>query len=102
MQVKIRLSVMAVVALLVIILGSVGAAFPADPPAPGGQQSGVFVQQVPQTPYMASQVGTPNELSPLAPANAKNVRKVGDQWLCDLNGQVMVFNGGSSCWEPKR
>lgn len=69
--------------------------------APAGAPAGaVKVEQAPITPYMRSQVGTPNELSPLAPAKARNVRKVGDKWLCDLNGQTMVFDSPSSCWAP--
>jgi hypothetical protein len=50
---------------------------------------------------MKSAVGTPDELSPIAPAEARNVRKVGNQWMCDLNGQVMVYNSASGQWEPK-
>jgi len=53
------------------------------------------------TSHMKSAVGTPDELSPIAPAEARNVRKVGNQWMCDLNGQVMVYNSASGQWEPK-
>jgi hypothetical protein len=60
------------------------------------------IQQPETTPYMRSQVGTPNELSPLAPPGASNLRKVKGQWLCDVNGRAMVFNPVSSNWEPKR
>ncbi len=50
---------------------------------------------------MQSQVGTSNELSPLAPAEAKKVQKVGGRWTCELNGQPMMFNNATSCWEPQ-
>ena len=59
------------------------------------------IVQPPKTSYMQSTVGTPNELSPLAPAEARNVRKVGNQWTCEINGQPMVYNEGSSRWEPQ-
>jgi hypothetical protein len=51
---------------------------------------------------MQSQVGTPNELSPLAPAEARKIQKVGNHWTCELNGQAMIFNDAASCWEPQR
>jgi hypothetical protein len=60
------------------------------------------VQQPETTPYMRSQVGTPNELSPLAPPGASHLRKVKGQWLCDLNGRTMVYNPATSNWVPKR
>jgi hypothetical protein len=56
----------------------------------------------PPTSYMRSQVGTSNELSPQAPGEAKNLRKVGNQWLCEVNGRTMVYNHASSCWEPQQ
>jgi hypothetical protein len=60
------------------------------------------IVQPPKTSYMQSTVGTPDELSPLAPAEARNVRKVGNQWTCEVNGQPMVYNEGTSSWEPKQ
>ena len=60
------------------------------------------IQQPPKTSYMQSTVGTPDELSPLAPAEARNVRKVGNQWICEINGQPMVYNEAASRWEPKQ
>jgi hypothetical protein len=60
------------------------------------------IVQPPPTPYMQSKVGTPDELSPLAPAEAKKVRKVGNQWTCEVNGQPMVYNEAASRWEPKQ
>jgi hypothetical protein len=59
------------------------------------------IEQPPMTSYMRSQVGTPDELSPLAPAEAKNVQKVGSQWTCEINGQPLVYNEASSRWEPQ-
>lgn len=102
MQVKIHLSRMAVVASMLIILGSGCASSPVELPSSQVQQSGIFVEQVPITSYMRSQVGTPNELSPLAPSQGRNVRKVGNHWVCDVNGQALVFNGATSCWEPQQ
>ena len=94
MSAKINFAVLVVAATTLIFGGSSIA-------APPGQSSGVIrIEQPPTTSYMQSQVGTPNELSPLAPAEAKNMRKVGNQWLCDVNGQTMVFIEGASCWEP--
>jgi hypothetical protein len=46
--------------------------------------------------------GTPDELSPLAPRGASQVQKVGDQWTCELNGRVMVYNNVTSKWEPQQ
>jgi hypothetical protein len=87
MHVKIHFAWMVVVALL-IMLGSGLAAPP--------------IEQIPMTPYMQSTVGTPDELSPLAPAEARKVRKVGNQWTCEINGQPMVYNDAASRWEPKQ
>jgi hypothetical protein len=99
---KIRLAGMAVAASLLIILGSGCASSPATLPPSQAQQSGVFIEQVPVTSYMRSQVGTPNELSPLAPAEARNVHKEGGQWTCELNGQVMIYNDAAACWQPQQ
>ena len=59
MHVKIHLAWMAVVVALLIMLGS---GFAAPP-----------IEQPPKTRYMQSTVGTPDELSPLAPAEARKV-----------------------------
>ena len=88
MDVKIHFAWMAVVVALLIMLGSGLAAPP--------------IEQVPMTPYMQSTVGTPDELSPLAHAEARKVRKVGNQWTCEINGQPMVYNDAASRWEPKQ
>jgi hypothetical protein len=45
--------------------------------------------------------GTSNELSPVAPVGAANVKKVGNHWTCEQNGRTMVYNDAASCWQPK-
>ncbi|HZK13017.1 MAG TPA: hypothetical protein VFC55_00750 [Desulfobaccales bacterium] len=88
MHVKIYLAwVAGVVALL--LMGGSGFAAP-------------LIQQPPKTSYMQSTVGTPDELSPLAPGEARKVCKVGNQWTCEINGQPMVYNEAASRWEPKQ
>ena len=87
MHVKMQLAWMSVVAALLIMVGS-GFAAPQ-------------IEQPPKTSYMRSTVGTPDELSPLAPAEARKVRKVGNQWTCEINGQAMVYNEAASRWEPQ-
>jgi hypothetical protein len=88
MHVKIFFAGMAGVLALLILMGSGFAASE--------------IVQPPQTPYMQSKVGTADELSPLAPANAKKVCKVGNQWTCEINGQPMVYNEAASRWEAKQ
>jgi hypothetical protein len=90
MQLKIHLSGIAVAASMLLILAS------------GCASSSQQLIQPTETTHMKSAVGTPDELSPLAPAEAKNVRKVGNQWVCDLNGQVMVYNAGTGQWEMQK
>ena len=87
MHVKIQLAWMTVVVALLIMVGS---GFAAPP-----------IEQPPKTSYMRSTVGTPDELSPLAPAEARKVRKVGNQWTCEINGQPMVYHEAASRWEPR-
>ncbi len=87
------------VALLALVLAGGLATAWAAPASPQPTASGIYVEQDPMTAYMQSQVGTPNELSPIAPAEARNIRKVGGRWCCDLNGPARVFNGATSCWE---
>ena len=101
MHVKIDLARMVAAAALLIILGSGCASPPAGHPSPAARPSAVQVEQVPITSYMRSREGTPDELSPLAPSEARNVRKVGHKWKCDLHGQTMIFNDATSCWEPQ-
>jgi hypothetical protein len=102
MQVKIQLSGIMVVAAILLILSSGCASPPVEQPSSPGQQSIFQIEQPPMTNYMKSVVGTPDELSPIAPAEAINVRKVGNQWMCDFNGQVMVYNDASTRWEPQK
>jgi hypothetical protein len=45
--------------------------------------------------------GTVDELSPLAPAGASNVKRVGNQWTCMQNGRMMIYDDAASCWKPK-
>jgi hypothetical protein len=101
-QINQLLARIAVIASLLIFGGSGCASSGVAQTSPQVQAtgSGIHVEQVPMTPYMRSQVGTPNELSPLAPAQARNIRKVGGRWLCDMNGQVYVFDGVST-WVPQ-
>jgi hypothetical protein len=77
MQIKVHLSGMAVVVSMLIILAS------------GCASSSSTLVQPAETSHMKSAMSTPDELSPLAPPEARNVRKLGKQWLCDVNGQVM-------------
>ena len=102
MQAKIHLSGMVMAAALLAILAGGCASAPAPTPSSPGSKSGIYVEQVPITNYMRSQEGTPNELSPLAPPQGRNVRKVGGHWLCEIDGQTVIFNSASSCWEPRQ
>jgi hypothetical protein len=45
--------------------------------------------------------GTGDELSPLAPLGATNVKRVGNQWTCEQNGRTMIYNDAASCWQPQ-
>jgi hypothetical protein len=87
MQMKIPLSGIAVVAAMLMILAGGCASSSTSQPA--------------ETSHMKSAVGTSDEMSPLAPAEARNMRKVGNQWLCDMKGQAMVYNAASGQWEPQ-
>ena len=89
MKVKVHLAGMAVAASLLIILGS-GCA----------SSSGYKNPDVEATKQRT--VGTPDELSPLAPVGAQNVRKVGNQWTCEQNGRMMIYNDAASCWQPQQ
>jgi len=46
-------------------------------------------------------LGTADELSPLAPVGGEKVRKVGNQWTCEVNGRTMIYDDAASCWQPK-
>lgn len=67
--------------------------------ATGCASSSQQLEQPPKTGYMKNAVGTPNELSPMAPPEAKNIRKVGNQWQCEINGQEMRYNPATAHWE---
>ena len=90
MRLKPNLAGMAVAASLLIMLGSGCASSPST------------LQQPAPTSYTQSTVGTPNELSPVAPGEGRNVRKVGGHWLCDVNGKTMVYNDATATWEPQQ
>ena len=88
MKVANRLAGLAVTALLLLILGS-GCA----------SSSGYKNPDVEATTQRTQ--GTPDELSPLAPVGGQKVRKVGNQWTCEQNGRVMIYNDAASRWEPQ-
>jgi uncharacterized lipoprotein len=88
MKVKAYLAGMSVAALLLVILGS-GCA----------SSSGYKNPDVEATKQRTA--GTSDELSPLAPVGAINVKKVGNQWTCEQNGRVMIYNDATSAWQPK-
>ncbi len=67
--------------------------------ASGCSSSSQPLQQPPMTSHMKSAVGTSDELSPMAPPEAKNIRKVGNQWQCEINGKEMRYNPASAQWE---
>jgi hypothetical protein len=89
MSVKIHISGMAIVASMMLILVS-------------GCASSSSLEQPPMTSHMKSAPGTPDELSPLAPQEARNIRKVGNQWRCDLHGQAMAYNAATGRWEVQK
>jgi hypothetical protein len=90
MHLKNRLAGLAVVASLLTILGG-GCA--------SSSGSGYKNPDVEATKQRT--MGTSDELSPLAPVGATNVKKVGNQWTCEQNGRVMIYNDAASCWNPK-
>jgi hypothetical protein len=96
MRVQKRLDVMTALLVLALMVGSGCASSPGGTPA-----SAVKVEQDPLTAYMQSRVGTADELSPIAPPEARKVRKTGNRWTCEINGQVMVYNDAASRWEPQ-
>ncbi|MFZ5447818.1 MAG: hypothetical protein ACOZFS_04165 [Thermodesulfobacteriota bacterium] len=92
MQAFAYLATVALAALPLLILVGGCASSPVNPTA-------LHLEQPPMTDYMRSRVGTPDELSPLAPPEARNVRKVGNLWTCEVNGKNMVYNNASGRWE---
>jgi hypothetical protein len=98
MHAKLNPAILVVTALLVIFLG--GCASSSSAPSSSAASSGaISIQQPPMTGYMRSRIGTPDELSPLAPPQARNVHKVGDHWTCELNGRTLIFDGAN--WVPQ-
>ena len=95
MHSKINGAMLAIAASLLIISAAVcdSSSVPSGP---------IRLEQPGMTDYMRSQVGTPDELSPMAPAEARNIHKVRDQWVCEVNGQTMVYNNATACWEPQQ
>ena len=88
MKVKAYLAGMSVAALLLVILGS-GCA----------SSSGYKNPDVEATKQRTA--GTSDELSPLAPVGATNVKRVGNQWTCEQNGRVMIYNDATSALAAK-
>jgi ABC-type oligopeptide transport system substrate-binding subunit len=89
MKVKAYLAGITAAALLLAILGS-GCA-----PSSGYKNPDVETTK-------QRTAGTSDELSPQAPVGATNVKKVGNQWTCEQNGRLMVYNDAASRWEPKQ
>ena len=89
MHVKNRLAGLAVASLLLLFLGS-GCA----------TSSGYKNPDVETTKQRTA--GTSDELSPLAPVGATNVKRVGNQWTCEQNGRVMIYDDAASCWQPRQ
>ena len=89
MHVKNRLAGLAVAALLLLFLGS-GCA----------TSSGYKNPDVEATKQRTA--GTSDELSPLAPVGATNVKRVGNQWTCEQNGRVMIYDDAASGWQPRQ
>jgi len=87
---KNRVAAMVVAASLLVTLGS------------GCTSSPSKIQQPPPTSYTRSTAGTSDELSPQAPGEAQNIRRVGNQWLCEVNGKTMIYNSATACWEAQQ
>lgn len=90
MQLKNPVTRLVLAAALLIMLGS------------GCASSSSQIQQPTPTTYTRSTVGTPDELSPLAPGEAQNIRKVGGQWVCEVKGRTMIYNNATGSWEPQQ
>jgi len=88
MQVKAYLAGMAAGALLLLVVGS------GCVPSSGYKNPDVEANT-------QRTRGTVDELSPVAPLGGKNVRKVGNQWTCEQNGRMMIYDDAASCWQPK-
>lgn len=101
MHAKFNLVVIAVAASWLTISVAGCASSPVAPAASPVPSASIRLEQPPMTGYMRSRVGTPDELSPLAPPEARKIHKVGDQWVCEVNGQTMVYRNASGRWEPQ-
>jgi uncharacterized lipoprotein len=89
MRVNNRLAGMAVAASLLLVLGS------------GCGSSSSYKNPDVETTKQRT-MGTADELSPLAPVGATNVKRVGNHWTCEQNGRVMIYNDAASCWQPQQ
>jgi hypothetical protein len=89
MHVQNRLAGLAVAALLLFFLGS------------GCGTSSVYKNPDVETTKQRT-AGTSDELSPLAPVGATNVKRVGNKWTCEQNGQVMIYDDAASRWQPRQ
>jgi hypothetical protein len=98
---KTNRAVLATAASLLIIAAG-GCTSSSVAPSSPARTSTTQLEQPGTTDYMRSRVGTPDELSPLAPAEARNVHKAGKQWICEINGRIMVYNEASARWEPQQ
>jgi hypothetical protein len=89
MHVKNRLAGLAAAASLLTILGS------------GCGSPSVYKNPDVETTKQRT-MGTSDELSPQAPVGATNVKRVGNQWTCEHNGRLMIYNDTASRWEPQK
>ena len=89
MQGKVHLAGMAVAASLLLMLGS------------GCASSSAYKNPDVETTKQRT-AGTGDELSPLAPVGATNVKRVGNQWSCEQNGRTMIYDDAASCWQPRQ
>jgi hypothetical protein len=101
MHCKINSVMMALAASWLIITVAGCASSPATTLGSPAQPAALRLEQPAMTDYMRSRVGTQDELSPIAPPEARSIHKVGNQWVCEVNGKTMVYNNASACWEPK-
>ena len=72
-----------------------------EPLIGGNQQKPVRKTLSPKS-HMKSVVETPDELSSLAPPEGENIRKVGNQWTCEVHGKTMIYDNAKACWKPQK
>ena len=89
MQVKNRLAGLTAAALLLFAVGS------GCVPSSGYKNPDVETTK-------QRTAGTADELSPQAPVGATNVKRVGNQWTCEQNGRLMIYDDAASCWQPRQ